>query len=144
MAEPTGIGDTRHFSHLVRAIAAQSDPSDQAYRVGHLREPSTDLTGRLGLPVDEIRLPRKVVAGAWVTATRPRADRWLGEPDLVHVLSRDTGAGAPVVVVTIHDLMPLDRPEWFGRLVSRWPFGPVGCHGAAAGSSPTRTRRRQQ
>jgi glycosyltransferase involved in cell wall biosynthesis len=67
--------------------------------------------------------PRKALHLSWAATNRPRIDRAVGYPDLVHVLypSSPVPCRAPVIY-TVHDLMPLRSPEWHSR-VDRWLFG---------------------
>lgn len=67
--------------------------------------------------------PRKALHLAWAATNRPRVDRAIGDPDLVHVLYPSTPVPCQArVVYTVHDLMPLHSPEWHSR-IDRWLFG---------------------
>lgn len=106
---PTGIG--RHYIEVARAIAAVADPATHEYV---LATPGR-AAGRL--PLRHQRLPGgRLLQLGWGTVARPRVDRSLRHPDVVHALHpwAPVPSRAPLVC-TVHDLMPLLQPEWHGR-----------------------------
>jgi glycosyltransferase involved in cell wall biosynthesis len=74
-----------------------------------------------GLSSVHLPYPRAVTIAMWCTVRRPRLDRFLTKPDLVHVAAPTFPIPAAVpVVYTVHDVLPLAHPEWF---TSRNRFG---------------------
>lgn len=116
-ADPTGIG--RYYRELTLGLHRAAG---RRIRVASPPEPVRPDWAPADLDVRTIAGPRKLRAGGWAAFGRPAVDRHLGHPDLVHVLHPWTAvpARAPLVV-TIHDLMPSQRPEWHGR-GERWLF----------------------
>lgn len=113
--DPAATGEGHYVRRLVTALVAAA-PDDITYRLGASREPPGPDGPPAGLAVARPRLPRKPLHSLWATVGRPRVDRVLGRPDLVHVLypSSPVPSAAPVIY-TVHDLMPLTHPEWFPR-----------------------------
>ncbi|PZR78667.1 MAG: hypothetical protein DLM65_12340 [Candidatus Aeolococcus gillhamiae] len=69
------------------------------------------------------RRPRKALHVSWACLGRPRIDRVLGHPDLIHVLSPAVRVPCRTrVVYTVHDLMPITSPTWYTPK-QRWLFG---------------------
>lgn len=66
--------------------------------------------------------PRKAVHAAWTALGRPRLERMVGDFDFVHALhpSYPIPTRRPAAI-TLHDLMPLQHPEWYAR-DERWGF----------------------
>ena len=113
----TGVG--RYYQEIIRGVAATT-PRPVVVATTREREAPGPLPD--GVRHQVIPGPRKLVTLGWAAAHRPRVDRPLGRPGLVHALH----AWAPVptvapLVVTIHDVMPLRHPDWYGR-VERWSF----------------------
>lgn len=114
-ASPSATGIGRYYVELTRSLA-QSSPPDLRYALATTRERQE----ATWLPPEVERLqipgPRRAVAFTWAVIRRPRADRWLGRPDLVHCLHpwTATPTRAPLVT-TVHDLMPLQHPAWYPR-----------------------------
>jgi glycosyltransferase involved in cell wall biosynthesis len=115
---PTGIG--QYADHLISALlGAAGSGSDLDYRVGASpparRPDDRAVPADLG-PVLRPRLGRKTLHLMWSATPWPRADRDLGQPDLIHVLSPYTAlrSRAPVVY-TVHDTLPLRFPGWYTK-----------------------------
>lgn len=113
----TGVG--RYYQEVIRGIASATDHD---LVVATTRERGAP--ARLPPSVEHRTIPgpRKLVTLGWAATGRPRVDRALRHPALVHALH----AWAPVptvapLVVTIHDVMPLRHPGWYGR-VETWSF----------------------
>ena len=90
---PTGVG--RYTRELARSLTG----------VGiDVRPFAVSLRGRSDIPMRRWKLPARVVHAAWHRFGRPRADRLVGDVDVVH----GTNFVLPVTkapgVVTIHDL----------------------------------------
>jgi glycosyltransferase involved in cell wall biosynthesis len=115
---PTGVG--RYYAEIAQGLAAVADPATHRYAVASPHEAAAPpwLTPPLrGVDLGGLRKARAL---AWSLLRRPTIDRRAGAPDLVHVLQ----PWAPVptrapLVATVHDLMPLLHPEWYGRLEAR-------------------------
>lgn len=115
--DPTGVD--RYTRLLTQALAVRGDLSCVA-AAPHERTVPNWIPA--GVDLHRIRGPRRAVHLAWSLLHRPGVDRSLGGPDLVHVTepSFPVPCRAPLVY-TIHDVMPLDHPEWFRR-IPRWGF----------------------
>jgi alpha-1,3-rhamnosyl/mannosyltransferase len=113
-AHPTGIG--RYYRELPAALALGSDPARRRYVAASTREPSPVQWAPPPLEIASIPGRRELRALRWALTGGPDVDRYLGEPDLVHVLHPWTAVPtrAPLVV-TVHDLMVLQHPRWYGR-----------------------------
>jgi alpha-1,3-rhamnosyl/mannosyltransferase len=111
---PTGVG--RYYRELATALAATADPATHRYLVASTREERPPGWLPAGLAHAAVPGPRKLVALRWALTGRPPVDGALGHPDLVHVLQPWTvvPSRAPLVV-TVHDLMLLQHPDWYGR-----------------------------
>ena len=113
--QPTGIG--RYYQEIAPALAAlTASGAPYRYVAAAPREPDQPEWVRPPLEYVAIPGPRRLVQAAWTLAYRPRVDRALGRPALVHVLH----PWAPVptrapLVVTFHDLFPITHPEWGRR-----------------------------
>jgi len=117
LANPRPTGVDRYHRELVRQLAARDDLHCTTLSTRERARPTWVPDGVVARHVPG---PRQALHLAWGTAGRPRLDRWGGRPDLVHVTvpSFPVPSRAPVVY-TLHDLMPHEHPEWFGR-VHRW------------------------
>lgn len=108
----TGIG--RYVHHLTLELARAGAERGYDYDLAGPAE-----TGRpawLPPQVSYRRMPgpRRLVHTAWTALGTPRLERLVGPFDLVHALhpSYPIPTGRPAVI-TIHDLMPSQRPEWY-------------------------------
>jgi glycosyltransferase involved in cell wall biosynthesis len=118
---PTGLG--RYSRNLARRLSARSaEGTAIRYRAAASPIRTSMRAAPDDLAVARPRLPRKVLHPAWGALGRPKADRALGHPDLIHVLYPATPvpSRAPVIY-TIHDLFPVSHPEWFTPK-ARWLF----------------------
>ena len=109
-----GTGISVYVRELVTAIAAEAEGGGLAYHMCGSSEPSDDPPPPVDLPLFRPPFPRRLLHGAWTEVGHPAVDRFVGRPDLVHVLypSCPVPSRAPVIY-TVHDLMPLTTPEWF-------------------------------
>jgi glycosyltransferase involved in cell wall biosynthesis len=75
-----------------------------------------------GVGYREVRGPRRAVHLAWTAFGRPRLDQMVGSFDLLHALqpSFPLPTDRPGVL-TVHDVMTLQQPQWHPR-VERWGF----------------------
>ncbi|MEQ1785817.1 MAG: glycosyltransferase family 1 protein [Acidimicrobiales bacterium] len=116
LGDPAPTGIARYAAEMVARLAGPGQPRrGVAYTAAASRERSAPREdGTTGARVRRPPVPRAALHLAWSAAGRPTVDRWIGRPDLVHVLypSTPVPSRAPQVV-TIHDLMPLQHPDWF-------------------------------
>jgi glycosyltransferase involved in cell wall biosynthesis len=112
--EPTGIG--RYYRELAVALAEGADPAGRRHVAVSTREPLTGPWAPPSLEVVQVPGDRRWRALGWALTGRPPVDRFLGDVDLVHLLHPWTvvPTRAPLVV-TVHDLMVLQHPRWYGR-----------------------------
>lgn len=116
LGRATGTGISVYVRELISAIAAEAAGGRFRFRIAGSPESADDPPPDVGLPLSRAPGPRQLLHAAWSELGRPRADRFVGHPDLLHVLypSCPVPSRAPVVY-TVHDLMPLTTPEWFDR-----------------------------
>ncbi|MGH9058557.1 MAG: glycosyltransferase family 4 protein [Acidimicrobiales bacterium] len=121
LQHPRATGISRYARQLLRAIAA-APPAELDIAMAS----SPEAAGPEGLPADlpYHRLPgsRRAWHVAWAALHRPAIDRFVGQPDLLHVLYPSFPVPSRAsVVYTIHDLVPFHHPEWFANY-ERWGF----------------------
>ena len=109
----TGIG--RYVERVTVALAARAEPGWQ-YDVSAPGERSRPRWLPPGVGYRPVPGPRKGLNLAWTATGHPRLERVLGPFDLVHVLhpSFPLPTRRPTVV-SIHDVMLLEHPEWYER-----------------------------
>ncbi|MDP1821512.1 MAG: glycosyltransferase family 1 protein [Acidimicrobiales bacterium] len=122
LAAPAATGIGRYYAEIASGLARTADPATHRYTVASTREPGSPSWVAPPLGLGSLGGPRRALAMAWALTGRPAVDRRLGHPALVHLLH----PWAPVptrapLVATVHDLMPLLHPEWYGR-VERWSY----------------------
>ncbi|CAN5518866.1 glycosyltransferase family 1 protein [soil metagenome] len=119
-ATATGIG--RYYREIAQGLVAVADPARHRYLVAATREPAPPDWLPPGLAHRRIGGNRKLTVLRWALTGGPPLDGDLGRPDLVHALHSwaPTPCRAPLIT-TIHDVMPLQHPAWFGR-AERWLF----------------------
>jgi len=116
VTNPTGVH--RYALSLARALAATAGAGDAVELwAGREDEGEHDVAD---IEVRAWPVPRRLLHLAWTAMHRPYADRFTGDVSLVHALT----AAVPVptrlpLVVTVHDLLPMQHPEWYDRQ-SRW------------------------
>jgi glycosyltransferase involved in cell wall biosynthesis len=114
-------GIDRYVRELVVGLSRlQSRPFDVV--VASAPEPTAPTWIPTDIDIRRLGAPRRALHLAWTAAGRPRVDRWVGPVELVHALS----AAVPVpsrapVLYTVHDLSPLEAPEFFAAH-ERWGF----------------------
>jgi glycosyltransferase involved in cell wall biosynthesis len=116
---PTGIG--RYVRELVTALVHVIGPDDAlAVASAPEREPPWWVPG--GVELSVLPWPRRPVQLAWTLGVGPALERGLRPVDVVHLAHAFPPAAtrAPQVV-TIHDLFPLERPDWYPRS-ERWTY----------------------
>jgi alpha-1,3-rhamnosyl/mannosyltransferase len=109
--EQSGI--PRYVAELCAAIGRRDD------RDGYVlvTPPEAGDASGCGVPVERLRGGRRVVQLGWHLAGRPRFEHLTSRPALVHSLYPFAPIPTSVpLVTTFHDLLPMSRPEWFGRV----------------------------
>lgn len=118
LANPRPTGVDRYARELAGALAARSDVS---LVLCAPQEPADAPDVRpgwvpAGVPVRRVPGPRRAVIAGWSTVGWPSVDRACGEVDLVHVtLSMFPCPTRRPFVYTVHDLFPVQHPEWYPR-----------------------------
>lgn len=127
LGRSAGTGISVYVRELIPAIAAEAAGGRYRYCMGGSPEPADDPPPKVGLPLGRAPGPRKLLHAIWTEVGLPKADRFLGHPDLIHVLypSCPVPSRAPIVY-TVHDLMPLTNPEWFDARERRMFHRAVG------------------
>lgn len=120
LASPSATGIGRYYVEIATALAQIADPAAHRYSVTAPRE--RQRAGWVRPPLEQRRIPgsRKAVALAWNLLGRPAVDRLVPGHDLVHTLHPwvPTPTMGPLVT-TIHDLMPMLHPRWYGPVERR-------------------------
>jgi glycosyltransferase involved in cell wall biosynthesis len=111
IANPTGV--QRYAQEMARALPAAA-PTGQPVEVWAGRD--AHASRPVDVDVHHPPVPRRLLHLSWAAVRAPRLDRFTGPVALVHSLSPVTPVPtrAPLVV-TIHDLLPLHRPDWYAR-----------------------------
>ncbi len=114
---PTGVD--RYARVLLHGLAARSDLSCMVAAPAERSEPTWLPPG---VDLRRIPGPRKLVQLSWLVLQRPHVDRVLAGAEIVHVALPTFPVPSRLpIVYTIHDLLPLTHPEWYGR-IQRWGF----------------------
>ena len=114
----TGIG--RYTLELVRALAAHAH--DVELRVfANLAAVRTEIPDLgQGVRVVNPRIPDRILKAAWRLVGYPPVEAFLGEVDVFHA---SDWIHPPLrrarMVCTVHDLGPLEHPEWYAPEVTR-------------------------
>lgn len=116
LGDPAPTGIPRYVAEMVRRLPALTGgPDDLAYALAASPEPGAVAPERW-LTAQRPGLPRALLHGLWSAAHRPLVDRWIEPCDVLHVLYPSCPVPTRArLVVTVHDLMPLQHPDWFGR-----------------------------
>jgi alpha-1,3-rhamnosyl/mannosyltransferase len=115
----TGIG--RYVRELTSALA---DAAGAGYSLTLSSTPEAEPADWVAAKIETRVLPwpRRATQAAWCLGAGPRLERSLGRLDVVHLLHPfpPAKAAAPLVV-TVHDLFPLEQPGWY-RASERWAY----------------------
>ncbi len=106
----TAVATTRSLE----ALAARGDTKVVGIAARHSHPPMVALPA--AVPVRHAALPRRILYDCWHHLGWPKAQRLAGDVDVVHA----TGGAVPPaertpLVVTVHDLAFLHKPDWFTR-----------------------------
>ncbi len=115
-------GTATSVLQLLDALAVRSDV--EVVAVGARGAPGGPLTVPDGVGCRHLALPVGVLYDAWDRLGRPRIESALGPEDApVDVVHLTVPMGPPrsvtPLVATVHDLLPLRRPDWFTRRGAR-------------------------
>ncbi len=113
---PTMTGIGRYINEITVALAVAGEPEGWSYDVSAPAERGRPGWLPEGVGYRPVSTPRRPLRVAWTAVGRPRLERLVGGFDLVHALH----PSSPVPtrrpgVLTVHDLMPLQHPEWYKR-----------------------------
>lgn len=110
---PGGVG--RATVQTTAALSARGDLDLVGVAAAH--RPATRPALEPPIPVVHHRLPRPLLYDAWHRLGRPRLPRSVGPVDVVWAAAMAVPPPSPgaALVVTVHDLAFLDRPEWSTR-----------------------------
>jgi glycosyltransferase involved in cell wall biosynthesis len=116
--QPTGVG--RYFKELVCGLARVAER--ERLVAASTRELRNASWVPRGVSKHTVPWPRRPVQLAWCLGAGPRLERGLGNQDVIHLLQPfpPVRTVAPQVA-TVHDLFPLEHPEWYSRF-DRWTF----------------------
>jgi glycosyltransferase involved in cell wall biosynthesis len=109
IGERTGIGHVT--TNLLTALADRSDVDVVAYAIS--RTARRDLAPQLpsGVGVGTSPLPARLVLPLWERWPVPRIEHWTGRVDVVHATNYSAPPARAPVVVTVHDLTFVHRPD---------------------------------
>jgi glycosyltransferase involved in cell wall biosynthesis len=110
--QPTGVD--RYVRELVLALARTAE--GQRLALASIPEPRYVDWVPTGVDRHVIPWPRRAVQLAWSLGAGPRLDQSLAPLSVAHLLQPfpPVRTSAPEVV-TLHDLFPLEHPEWYSR-----------------------------
>lgn len=116
---PTGIG--RYVRELVCALGELTDRHAR-FVVCSTREPETASWVPGAVDTRVVPWPRRPVQMSWCLGLGPRLERSLGVLDAVHLIQPfpPIKTVAPQLV-TVHDLFPLEHPDWYRRS-EQWTY----------------------
>lgn len=109
-ATPAVTADTglrRYTEELWKALAGREDVEVRAFALGRGRRPEP------ALPLRRYPLPLRAVVPLWRATGRPRAERLAGPVDVVHNIALEPAPTRRPHVVTVHDTLPITRPELY-------------------------------
>jgi glycosyltransferase involved in cell wall biosynthesis len=116
LANPHASGVGRYVRSLATALATTTDPVVARYAIAASPEPDPVLWAPPSLPVHRIPGSRKLLNLRWAIGPRPRIERLLPGPTLVHALEAFTPVRSELPRVwSVMDVMPITNPEWYGR-----------------------------
>ncbi|HVV75219.1 MAG TPA: glycosyltransferase family 1 protein [Mycobacteriales bacterium] len=127
VARPTGV--QRYAVELASALAKTEGDHEVEFWTGRGAAGSPDVQPP-GLAVRTPNLNRRLLHLLWTELGRPSFERVAArDADVVHLLAPTIGLPTKrPQVVTVHDLLPLQHPEWF-------PRGPVRRFARSVGMS---------
>src|SRR5437660_2769012 len=101
-------GVARYTDGLWRHLARRADVEVRPLAVGRqLHHLATDPELR------RVRAPLRLVQSSWRLLGRPRAETLVGNVDLVHSVDLLPPPTRRPLVVTVHDVLPAEHPEWY-------------------------------
>ena len=112
--QPVPGGSGTYIVELGDVLAARRDEVT-AFGLAARHTQGLDDSWRTALPVRYSRLPRRALYAGWQWLSRPLAERDAGPMDVCHATTWAVPPTRAALVVTVHDLAFLDRPEVFTR-----------------------------
>jgi glycosyltransferase involved in cell wall biosynthesis len=97
-------GLSRYAEELWRELEARGDVSVRAFALGRGRS----LNGAVRLAI-----PLRALRPAWRYLRWPRAESFVGDVDVVHSLALTAVPTRRPLVSTVHDVLPITRPELY-------------------------------
>lgn len=107
-------GVARYGVGLWHELERLPDVEIRPFAVGRRADPDAESNG-----VHVVRLPLRFVHAAWRRVGRPRAESLVGDVDLVHSLDLVPAPRRRPSVITIHDVLPAQFPEWYPPRIRR-------------------------
>ncbi|MGH2757177.1 MAG: glycosyltransferase family 4 protein [Actinomycetota bacterium] len=98
---------------MVNALATRDDVELIGVAARHARPPEPSFRTRIA--IKQLPLPRSALYETWHLLRGPRVQRATGPVDVVHATTLAVPPPSAPLVVTIHDLAFMDRPQDFTR-----------------------------
>lgn len=99
-------GLSRYARELWRELELRDDVRVRAFALGRGG-------ASLDHPVRRLPIPLRILRPAWRYLRWPRAESFVGEVDLVHTLALTPAPTRRPQIATVHDVLPLTRPELY-------------------------------
>ncbi|WP_456826054.1 glycosyltransferase family 4 protein [Cellulomonas sp. P5_E12] len=109
--QPAPGGSGTYIVELLRALATRDDVRAVGLAARHRAGPHDDWA--IDVPVVRSRLPRTALYQSWQSLHRPRVEGRVPSLDVVHATTWALPATRRPLVVTVHDLAFLERPQLF-------------------------------
>jgi glycosyltransferase involved in cell wall biosynthesis len=111
-ATPLVSGNTgvaQYTKQLLRCLQQHEGMQVVPFAIGRGPDP--------GIPLRRVRVPLRVVHRSWRILHQPTVERFSGRVDVVHAVDMIPPPTKGPMVMTIHDVLPIEIPEMYGR---RW------------------------
>lgn len=115
LAHRHATGISRYGRELLAAVQRRSGAGDSIV-VASTRQKEQATWIPPGIRVGLVPWPRRPTHAAWCLGAGPRIERATGPLDVVHLLYPFPPArSAAPQLLTVHDVMPLEHPDWYPR-----------------------------
>ncbi|MGH9243231.1 MAG: glycosyltransferase family 4 protein [Acidimicrobiales bacterium] len=123
-------GVVRYAEGLWSGLLARDDVTVAGFALGRGRLPGWATSAQP--PVRHLAVPVRVVHPAWRWVGHPRAERFVGDVDVVHSMDLVPPPAAAPVVVSVQDVLPATHPQFFSARARRAHAAKLATLGRAA------------